>query len=79
MADERNDTADADEEEGEIPVMQKVAILFIALGQETCGEVMKFLSDYEIEEPQTGAQCPASFHISGDLRWSCVDRHAVHL
>ena len=50
MADERNDTADADEEEGEIPVMQKVAILFIALGQETSGEVMKFLSDFEIEE-----------------------------
>ena len=30
--------------------MQKLAILFVALGQETCGEVMKHLSDYEIEE-----------------------------
>ena len=30
--------------------MQRVAILFFALGQETSGEVMKFLSDYEIEE-----------------------------
>ena len=30
--------------------MQKVAILFVALGQETAGEVMKFLTDYEIEE-----------------------------
>ena len=38
------------EEEPELPTMQKVAILFVALGQETAGEVMKFLSDYEIEE-----------------------------
>ena len=30
--------------------MTKVAILFVALGQETAGEVMKFLNDYEIEE-----------------------------
>jgi flagellar motor switch protein FliG len=39
-----------DEGYSEIPTMQKVAILFIALGQEAAGEVMKFLSDYEIEE-----------------------------
>jgi flagellar motor switch protein FliG len=39
-----------DEGHSEIPMMQKVAILFIALGQEAAGEVMKFLSDYEIEE-----------------------------
>jgi flagellar motor switch protein FliG len=39
-----------EDEEHELPVMQKLAILFVALGQETCGEVMKFLSDYEIEE-----------------------------
>ncbi|MBD06997.1 MAG: flagellar motor switch protein FliG [Gemmatimonadetes bacterium] len=38
------------EEEPGIPTMQKVAILFVALGQEACGEVMKFLSDHEIEE-----------------------------
>ncbi|MFH1569265.1 MAG: flagellar motor switch protein FliG, partial [Gemmatimonadota bacterium] len=44
--------ADAEQEEGEaeLPIMQRVAILFVALGQETAGEVMKFLSDYEIEE-----------------------------
>ena len=29
---------------------QKVAILMIALGQETTAEVMKYLSDYEIEQ-----------------------------
>jgi len=38
------------EAEAEMPTMQKVAVLFVALGQETAGEVMKFLSDYEIEE-----------------------------
>ena len=39
-----------DEEDKEIPAMTQVAILFVALGQETAGEVMKFLNDYEIEE-----------------------------
>ena len=39
-----------EEEERELPVMQQAAILFVALGQETAGEVMKFLTDYEIEE-----------------------------
>ena len=36
-----------DEEEAGLPTMQKVAILFVAMGQESAGEVMKFLSDYE--------------------------------
>ena len=44
------DESGEDEEEQELPTMQRVAILFVALGQETSGEVMKFLSDYEIEE-----------------------------
>ena len=39
-----------EEEEAEMPTMQQVAILFVALGQESAGEVMKFLTDYEIEE-----------------------------
>ena len=47
MAEDENHV---DEGHSEIPMMQKVAILFIALGQEAAGEVMKFLSDYEIEE-----------------------------
>ena len=34
----------------EIPAKRKVAILMIALGQETTAEVMKYLSDFEIEE-----------------------------
>jgi flagellar motor switch protein FliG len=39
-----------DEEDDDIPIMDKVAILFVALGQEVAGEVMKFLTDFEIEE-----------------------------
>jgi flagellar motor switch protein FliG len=30
--------------------MQKVAIVMVALGEEVSGEIMKHLSDYEIEE-----------------------------
>ena len=49
--DQRGDTAAVEDDlEPELPAMHKVAILFVALGQETAGEVMKFLSDYEIEE-----------------------------
>ena len=33
----------------EMPARTKVAILLIALGQETTAEVMKYLSDIEIE------------------------------
>jgi flagellar motor switch protein FliG len=40
----------AEEDEKDMPVLEKVAVLFVALGQEVAGEVMKFLSDYEIEE-----------------------------
>jgi len=41
-----------EEEEGmpDLPLMQKVAIVMVALGEEVSGEVMKHLSDYEIEE-----------------------------
>ena len=39
-----------EEDEFELPIMQKVAILFVSLGQDAAGEVMKFLSDYDIEE-----------------------------
>ena len=37
-------------EEEEVSTLQKVAILMVALGQDASGQVMKFLSDYEIEE-----------------------------
>ena len=41
--------AEEEEEYTEMPAKQKVAILMIALGQETTAEVMKYLSDIEIE------------------------------
>ncbi|MFH1568595.1 MAG: hypothetical protein ABIL09_11415, partial [Gemmatimonadota bacterium] len=41
---------DATEEEAEIPLMERVAVVMVALGEEVSGEVMKHLSDYEIEE-----------------------------
>ena len=41
--------AEEDEHE-ETPARKKVAILMIALGQETTAEVMKYLSDIEIEQ-----------------------------
>ena len=47
---ELDDDAGGADEEADIPTMDKVAILFVALGQETAGEVMKFLTEYEIEE-----------------------------
>ena len=34
----------------EIPVCQRVAIIMVALGEEASGQVMKYLSDFEIEE-----------------------------
>ena len=34
----------------EVPARTKVAILMIALGQETTAEVMKYLTDFEIEQ-----------------------------
>ena len=45
-----NEQAQENEEDAELPFLQKVAIVMIALGEETSGEVMKHLSDYEVEE-----------------------------
>ena len=39
-----------EEEHDEIAAKKKVAILMIALGQETTAEVMKYLTDFEIEQ-----------------------------
>lgn len=38
------------EDESDLPLLQKVSIVLVALGEEVSGEVMKHLSDYEIEE-----------------------------
>ena len=40
----------AEDEEPDIPTLQKLGIVMVALGEEVSGEVMKHLSDYEIEE-----------------------------
>ena len=47
MAEDEENSA---EEEEEIPTMQKVAILMVSLGEDASGEVMKHLTDFEIEE-----------------------------
>jgi flagellar motor switch protein FliG len=48
---DRGDAGNQDQEdEAEIPLPQKVAIVMVALGEDVSGEVMKHLSDYEIEE-----------------------------
>jgi flagellar motor switch protein FliG len=39
-----------EEGEAELPLIQKVAVIMVALGEEVSGEVMKHLGDYEIEE-----------------------------
>ena len=67
---------DGEEEEG-IPTMQKVAILFVAMGQESAGEVMKYLSDYEIEEI-TGAVANLK-SISVELQDKVLDEFEQHL
>ncbi|MBT4611023.1 MAG: hypothetical protein HOC05_13350, partial [Gemmatimonadetes bacterium] len=49
MAIYATDDKDPSQEE-ELPVLHKVAILMVALGEDASSQVMKFLSDYEIEE-----------------------------
>ena len=41
---------DAQGGEDSLPPLQKVAIVMVALGEDASGEVMKHLTDYEIEE-----------------------------
>jgi flagellar motor switch protein FliG len=41
---------DEEAESAELGARARVAILMIALGQETTAEVMKYMNDYEIEE-----------------------------
>ena len=39
-----------EEEEPELSPREKVAVMMVALGQESAADIMKFLTDYEIEE-----------------------------
>ena len=68
---------DREEEEPDIPVLQKVGIVMVALGEEVSGEVMKHLSDYEIEEI---TQAIASLkNISTELIDQVLDEFEQHL
>ena len=44
------DEGPSDDEDISLPLPQQVAIVMVALGEEVSGEVMKHLSDFEIEE-----------------------------
>ena len=50
QSDEQEGAGEGAEEQAELPLEQKVAIVMVALGDEVSGEVMKNLNDYEIEE-----------------------------
>ncbi len=47
---ESGSAVDPEDLEEDLPVMTRVAILFVALGQEASGEVLKYLADFEVEE-----------------------------
>jgi len=63
--------------EDDLPFMQKVAIVMVALGEEAAGEVMKHLSDYEVEEI---TQAIASLKtISTDVIDRVLEEFETHL
>ena len=72
-----------EEEEGEegkeqeIPTMQKAAILLVGLGEGVSGEVMKYMSDYEIEEI---TQAIAGLkNVTTELRDQVLEEFRQHL
>ncbi len=74
---EDEDLQNGDEEESELPLTQKVAIVMVALGEEVSGEVMKHLSDYEIEEI---TQAIAGLkNISVDIMDRILEEYEQHL
>ena len=74
---EDEDLQNGDEEESELPLTQKVAIVMVALGEEISGEVMKHLSDYEIEEI---TQAIAGLkNISVDIMDRILEEYEQHL
>ena len=46
----QTDVPDTKEEDEGLPALQKMAILMVAMGEDASGQVMKYLSDLEIEE-----------------------------
>jgi flagellar motor switch protein FliG len=70
------DTGDEDSDV-EIPLKQKVAIVLVALGEEVSAEVMKHLTDYEIEEI---THCIASLkNITPEIMDQVLDDFEHHL
>jgi flagellar motor switch protein FliG len=57
--------------------MQKIAILFVSLGEECSGEVMKYLSDFEIEEVTQSIASLKS--VSTELMTQVVEEFEQHL
>ncbi|MFA6109348.1 MAG: flagellar motor switch protein FliG [Candidatus Latescibacterota bacterium] len=65
------------ESEPELPLKEKVAVVMIALGEEVSGEVMKHLTDYEIEEI---TQCIASLkNITPEIMDRVLEDFEQHL
>ncbi len=64
-------------EEEELSPEEKAAILMVALGEESAGEVMKYLADYEIEElTQTITQLK---HLPIELQDTVLEEFEQHL
>lgn len=66
-----------DDREAEIPLTQKVAIAMVALGEEVSGEVMKHLSDVEMEEITQAIA--ALKNISSDVTDRVLEEFEQHL
>ena len=66
-----------DEHEKELSPLHKVAILMVALGQETASEVMKYLGEYEIEQiTQAIAELQ---HITPEIQDQTLEEIEQHL
>ncbi len=64
-------------EEEELSPQEKAAILMVALGEESAGEVMKYLADYEIEDlTQTITQLK---HLPVELQDNVLEEFEQHL
>ena len=69
--------ADGEDEENALPLPQQVALVMVALDEEVSGEVIKHLSDYEIEEI---TQAIAGFkNISVDVMDRILEEFEQHL
>jgi flagellar motor switch protein FliG len=75
---ERGGDPDQEQEgEPELPLKEKVAVVMVALGEEVSGEVMKHLTDYEIEEI---TQCIASLkNITPEIMDRVLEDFEQHL